>query len=89
MYYNELRGPGFSNVNASMTKDWKIKERLTAQFRMEVFNLFNRTQYGTPGVNLERPAPWRQQSTPDVAQGNPVVGSGGPREIQLGLKFLF
>lgn len=27
--------------------------------------------------------------TPDLARSNPVLGSGGPRAIQLGLKFIF
>ena len=90
MYPNELRGPGFTQVNFSTTKDWKIKERFTAQFRFEVFNLFNRTQYGGIALNLGAPSTFGQsKSTPDVAQGTPVTGSGGPRAIQLGLKFLF
>ena len=28
-------------------------------------------------------------ATPDVAAGNPLVGTGGSRDIQLGLKFTF
>jgi hypothetical protein len=87
---NELRGPGFSQVNFSATKDWKFKERITAQFRFEVFNLFNRTQYGASNLNLGSPSNFGSaKSTPDVAQGTPVTGSGGPRAIQLGLKILF
>jgi hypothetical protein len=27
--------------------------------------------------------------TPDVVAANPVIGSGGPRNIQLGLKLRF
>ena len=27
--------------------------------------------------------------TPDVTSSNPVLGSGGPRAIQLGLKLIF
>jgi hypothetical protein len=73
-----------------VTKDWKIKERLTTEFRVEAFNLLNRTEYGTAGLNLGAPSTFgKSQSTPDVSKGNPVVGSGGPREIQLGLKLLF
>jgi len=87
---NELRGPGFSQVNFSATKDWKFKERITTQFRFEVFNLFNRTQYGASNLNLGSPSSFGSaKSTPDVAQGTPVTGSGGPRAIQLGLKIVF
>jgi hypothetical protein len=90
MTFNQLRGKGAGLWNASVTKDWKFKERLTAQFRAEMFNLLNRTQYAALGLNLGAPSTFGQsQSTPDVSFHNPVVGSGGPRAIQLGLKLLF
>jgi hypothetical protein len=28
-------------------------------------------------------------ATPDVADANPVIGTGGPRNVQLGIKFGF
>ena len=85
-----LRIPGLSLTNASVTKNWKIKERLTTQFRFEIFNLFNRTQYGAQGTNLGSPSTYGiATSTPDVAKGNAVIGEGGPREMQLGLKLIF
>jgi hypothetical protein len=28
-------------------------------------------------------------ATPDVGVNSPIVGTGGPRKIQLGLKFIF
>jgi len=88
---NELRAKGFRDWNASVTKDWRLfNERLTAQFRAEAFNLLNQTQYAGIGANLGSPAAFGESTvTPDVAKSNPVVGSGGPREIQLGLKLLF
>jgi hypothetical protein len=30
-----------------------------------------------------------RNETPDVTSSNPVLGSGGPRAIQLGLKLIF
>ncbi len=92
MTRNELRGKPIGIWNASVTKDWKIKEKFTAQFRAEFFNVVNATHYsvGTAGLNLGSPSGFGQaSSTPDVNKSNPVVGSGGPREIQLGLKLLF
>ena len=87
---NELRGKAFHLVNFSVTKDWKITERLTTQFRFEAFNLLNQTQYGTVGVDLGSPGTFGlSQSTPDVEHGSPVVGSGGPREMQLALRLTF
>jgi hypothetical protein len=90
MTRNELRGKGFRGWNASITKEWKFKERLNAQFRAEAFNLLNRTQYASAGANLGAPNTFGESTnTPDVSKSNPVVGSGGPREIQFGLKLTF
>ena len=87
-----LRGKGFSEWDTSISKNTKLfKERLTAQFRAEFFNVLNHVNYapgGTTGSSLSSPTSFGQSaSTPDTA--NPVIGSGGPREIQLGLKFIF
>jgi len=90
MSLNELRGKAFHLVNFSVTKDWKITERLTTQFRVEAFNVLNQTQYGTVGDDLGSPRSFGlSQSTPDVEHGSPVVGSGGPREMQLALRLTF
>ncbi len=87
---NELRGKGNGLLNLSVTKDWKFKERLTTQFRFEVFNVFNRTQYASAGINLGAPSAFGlATATPDVTSGNAVVGSGGPREAQLALRLTF
>ena len=90
MFRNELRGKGFRGLNASVTKNWKFKERFNAQFRFEAFNLLNRTQYAGAGLNLGAPNTFGEATlTPDVNKSNPVVGSGGPLEMQLGLKLSF
>jgi len=85
-----LHGPGEGLVNVSVTKGWKIKERYSAEFRFEVFNLFNRTQYSGAGVNLGSPSTFGiATSTPDVNTGAGIFGNGGPRDIQFGLKLGF
>jgi len=38
-------GPPTRNVDLGVDKNFKITERITAQFRMEFFNLFNHPQY--------------------------------------------
>jgi hypothetical protein len=95
---NIFPGYPFKNWDASVSKDWKIKERLTAQFRAEFFNLLNRPQFANPGggpngFNHNDPSITNQFgcgcATPDVAGENPVLGSGSNRAIQLGLKIVF
>ena len=67
-----------------------IKEGITAQFRAEFYNLTNSTQFFTPNASLNSPSTFgASNATPDVGVNSPIVGTGGPRKVQLGLKFLF
>jgi hypothetical protein len=90
-----FRGAPYYNVDMSVAKEWKFKERYSAQFRAEFFNLFNRADFGLPGTGSTGLDPGSNQqfscscATPDVQGNNPVLGSGGPRHIQFGLKLLF
>ena len=91
-----FRGPGYFNVDMSVAKLWKFRERYTAQFRVEFFILFNRAVYiaAPTGVN---PASGPGSSfgcsctTPDapILNPNPVLGAGGARHIQFALKLGF
>ncbi len=74
----------------SIIKTWKLKERLTTQFRAEIYNVTNSTVLRRPSATLSSPSTFGQaQATPDVGVNSPIVGTGGPRKIQFGLKFLF
>src|SRR5262249_34970472 len=43
-----VRGPGIANYNFAVFKRTRITERTSLEFRSEVFNLFNRVQFGQP-----------------------------------------
>lgn len=97
---NSIYGPGFWNVDFSVAKSTKLTENLNLQLRFEFFNIFNHPNFALPsyviipGVNgdgsLSNSGPQGIISqTPDVAQGNPGLGGGGPRVIQLGARFVF
>ncbi len=47
---NEGRGPRYFNTDLSIFKNLPITEVVRAQFRFEVFNLFNNINLGTPSV---------------------------------------
>jgi outer membrane receptor protein involved in Fe transport len=49
--YNSLRGPGVSNLDFSIYRTFKITEKLTTQFRAEVFNLTNTPHFSNPSAN--------------------------------------
>jgi hypothetical protein len=97
---NNFRDSGIRNVDLSVTKGWKFRERLTAQFRAEFFNVFNHPNFTNPygSSNGFGAGTYGDPSstvlgcgcaTPDQAAGNPVLGSGGNRAVQLGLKLIF
>jgi hypothetical protein len=94
---NIFRDTGFHNWDFSIAKNFKFGERFGAQFRAEFFNILNHPNFANPfgGQNG-----WAHNdpstgsfacscATPDVAASNPVIGSGGSRAIQLGLKLNF
>jgi len=88
---NILRGPGFNNFDFSVAKIWKLYENLQLQFRVEFFNLFNHPNFanGSIGTDLSGSDLGLAKATPDAQAANPVVGSGGSRHLQLGLKFIW
>ena len=96
---NIFRDSGFKNVDFSVFKSFKFRERFGAEFRVEFFNVFNHPIYANPygstntsflGADPSNPgALGCGCSTPDVAAGNPLVGSGSSRVMQLGLKLTF
>jgi carboxypeptidase family protein len=92
---NIFLNPPFRTWDFSVTKNFKIKERMTAQFRAEFFNVLNHPVFGQVDAgHLANNDPSMSvlglaNETPDAAAGNPVLGSGSSRDIQLGLKLIF
>ena len=90
---------GFRNWDFSVAKNWKLGERVSAQFRAEFFNILNHPNFANPyggqnGFGDNDPSAAGPPfgcgcATPDVAAANPVIGSGGSRATQFGLKFIF
>lgn len=99
---NVFRDTGFRNLDLSIAKNFRFKERLTAQFRAEFFNILNHPNFANPWGGTSGWGPSNGFSdpsfpgafgcgcaTPDTAAVNPVLGSGSARAIQLGLKMIF
>jgi hypothetical protein len=99
---NAVRGSSFRETpfrvwDFSILKNWKFKERLTAQFRAEFFNVLNHPAFGavdaghlaTNDPSVGSNTFGAANETADLAAGDPVMGSGSNRDIQLGLKLIF
>jgi hypothetical protein len=64
---NEFRGPGYFNMNLSVRRDFKVKERVTITVRADAFSLTNTPHFGNPGATCPASA----------TTAGPVAGSGG------------
>jgi len=91
LHRNAVFGPGFEDVDLSLLKNFPIyKERVHAQFRVEMFNVFNRLNLAQPLNNLGYGSFFGvSTSTIGVSYGSPGIGSGEPYNTQLALKILF
>jgi hypothetical protein len=95
---NTFPDSGFRNWDFSVAKNFKFGERFGLQGRVELFNILNHPSFANPyggqnGYGQNDPSAPASFgcgcATPDVAAANPVVGSGGSRAVQFGLKLLF
>lgn len=78
-------GPGLVQVDFSLQKNTRIAENKALVFRIETYNLFNRTQAGNPGTTFTTPANFGL-----VNSGlNRTIGTGTSRQIQLAMRLNF
>ena len=78
-------GPGLVQVDWALQKNTRIVEGKALVFRIESFNLFNRTQAGNPGLTFTSPASFGL-----VSSGlNRTIGTGTSRQLQLAMRLNF
>jgi outer membrane receptor protein involved in Fe transport len=96
---NVVRGPGINNWDLSVFKNfnvpwfgrhsgWLADENAVLQFRAEMFNAWNHTQFNGINVGFETGGGAGQPSGSDAGFGS-VTGARDPREVQFGLKLTF
>jgi len=81
---SNLRNQPFSVANLSITKNFKFDETKRLQIRAEALNAFNHPYFGF-GVGLNPGL----TGAPNAAFGLVTTQRNNPRDIQLGLKFVF
>ena len=72
-----MRGPGLINFDFLLAKNFPLDDRRSFQFRIELFNAFNNSNFGPP--NIMR----------DSSGFGQILTAGNARIIQFGLKFYF
>lgn len=93
---NALYGPGFVNTDFGVMKNTKLTERLSLQFRAELYNIFNHPNFSFPNptaFNAGSPQTKYQGTlSPTAGQITSLVGTavtGAARQTQFSLKLLF
>jgi hypothetical protein len=74
---NTILGPSTTRFDATLAKSINFSESTSVQLRWEVFNIFNHTNFTTLGLNNT------------LSSYGTVTGVRDPRNMQLGVKFLF
>jgi hypothetical protein len=65
-------------VDASIFKNFTVRENVTVQFRAEAFNAANHPTWNSPGTDVT-----------NVGAFGVITAKGGSRQIQLALRLLF
>jgi len=80
---NQLRGPNFQNFDLTVQRRIAIGQQRAATLRWDIFNVFNKTNFGLPNRNI-----------PNIGASDPTFGtisslSGDPRIMQIAVRFTF
>ena len=73
--FSNIRADSENNLDASVIKNFSIRERATVQFRFETFNTLNRPQFGGPNL-----------SPTSSAFGTIQSQANSPRRTQMALR---
>jgi hypothetical protein len=90
---NALRGPNLKSFDITLTKQTPINDRFRTEFRVEAFNLFNRSNFSPPqGVNqgiFTGVDPITGAPTLNSTFGQPTRTATSSRQLQFGFKVLW
>jgi outer membrane receptor protein involved in Fe transport len=74
---NIVRGPGYTNVDLALVRDFTLGDGARLQFRAETFNLMNHANFGLPVADLNSPNFGR------------ILSAGPARLMQFAVKVIF
>ncbi|HXJ42703.1 MAG TPA: hypothetical protein VNH18_25705, partial [Bryobacteraceae bacterium] len=75
--HNSLRGPGYFNIDMSLSREFRLRERLTLHARAEAFNILNHPNFNLPVANI---------SSANFGQ---ITSAMDPRILQGSMKLTF
>jgi hypothetical protein len=74
---NIARGPAFTDLDASLVRNFALREGINLEFRAESFNVANHANFSLPVADL---------NSPNFGQ---ILSANSPRLMQFALKLLF
>jgi hypothetical protein len=80
--------PGYSSVDLAVLKNTQIHENISAEFRADIINIFDRTNLAPVGWPTTSEG-GEIGSTIGPFLGDPGIGPGEPLNVQFSLKILF
>lgn len=93
---NVLSGFGAMQVDLTLRRQFKLRERLSLQARADLFNIFNHPNFAPPINYLTSPQFGQSTQMLGTSLGSggqgglsPLFQVGGPRSVQLAMKLLF
>jgi hypothetical protein len=89
----QVSGPGFHRLDYSVFKNFPINERISLQFRAEIFNIFNHPNFNAPGFGgngvVARSGSIDFNSSHFGEIGSTRDAPYDPRQIQFALKLYY
>jgi hypothetical protein len=82
---NTLQAPGLVSTDIAVARKFSLSERLNLQFRAEIFNLFNHTNFNAPNPVVYAAATGGPSPTAGVITSTTTTS----RQVQFGLKLLW
>ena len=70
-------GPAYADWDFATLKNFKVTKSKQLQFRAELFNVLNRTNFHLPDSDISSPT------------FNHILEAGAPRQVQFALKFIY
>jgi hypothetical protein len=74
---NRVRGPGLQEADLMLGKTFRVTERMSVEFRAEVFNVTNTPPLNDPNGSFGAPA------------FGTITSAGNPRDFEFALKAHF
>jgi hypothetical protein len=96
---NQMFGPAYRDLDASLFKDFSVTEKVVGQFRAEAFNLTNTPAFTNPNGSLDN-CSYPGNTVTEVCPANTASDSGSfgqingtrqhsERQLQLAVRFTF